>query len=58
MENEFSYLFGQYYFQWPDIGAKKITELVLLFHKNITKLVFSPNISQKCFKVLNKTQIN
>ena len=33
---------------------KKTTELVLLFHKNITKLVFLwPNMSQKCFKVLN-----
>ena len=34
--------------------AKKTTDLVLLFHKNITKLVFLwPNMSQKSFKVLN-----
>ena len=33
--------------------AKKTTELVRLFHKNITKLVFLwPNMSQKSFKVL------
>ena len=37
------------------ILAKKTTELVLLFHKNITKLVFlRPNMSQKSFKVLKK----
>ena len=35
------------------ILAKKTTELVLLFQKNITKLVFLwPNLSQKCFKEL------
>ena len=33
--------------------AKKTTELVLLFPKNITKLVFLwPNMGQKSFKVL------
>ena len=38
------------------ILAKKTTELVLLFHKNITKLVFLwPNMGQKCFKVLTYT---
>ena len=37
------------------IVAKKTTELFLLFHKNITKLVFLfPNMGQKSFKVLNK----
>ena len=36
-----------------NIVAKKTTELVLLFHKNITKLVFIwPNMGQKSFKVL------
>ena len=36
-----------------NIVAKKITELVLLFHKNITKLIFLwPNVGQKSFKVL------
>ena len=34
--------------------AKKSTELVLLFHKNITKLVFLwPNMGQRCFKVFS-----
>ena len=34
--------------------AKKTTELVLLFHKNITDLVFLRlNVGQKSFKVLN-----
>ena len=38
-----------------NIVAKKTTELVLLFHENITKLVFLlPKMSQKSFKVLNK----
>ena len=37
-----------------NIVAKKTTELVLLFHKKTTKLVFLwPNIDQKCFKVLS-----
>ena len=36
-----------------NIVTKKTTELVLLFHKNITKLVFLwPNMSQKNIKVL------
>ena len=36
------------------ILAKKTTELVLFFHKNITKLVFLwPNTDQKCSKMLN-----
>ena len=58
-ENEFSCLFGQYYFLWPDITiknnivAKKATELVLLFHKNKNKLVFLwPNMSQKSIREL------
>ena len=35
------------------ILAKKTTEIILLFHKNISKLVFLwPNISQNFFKVL------
>ena len=34
--------------------AKKTTELVLLFYKNITKLIFLwLNMDQKNFKVLN-----
>ena len=38
-----------------NIEAKKTNELVLLFHKNISKLVFLwPNMGQKRFKVLNK----
>ena len=38
-----------------NIVAKKTTELVLLFHKNITELVFLwSNMSQKCFKILIK----
>ena len=37
------------------IFAKKTTKLVLLFHKNITKLVFLwPNVSQKYFNVLKR----
>ena len=36
-----------------NIVAKKTTELVLLFHKKTTKLVFLwPDMSQKSFKVL------
>ena len=36
-----------------NIVAKKTTELVLLFHKNITKQVFlCPNMNHKWFKVL------
>ena len=36
-----------------NIVAKKTTELVHLFHKNITQLVFLwPNKDQKSFKVL------
>ena len=36
---------------------KNTTELVLSFHKNITKLVFiCPNMGQKRFKVLTKTK--
>ena len=36
-----------------NIAAKKTTELVLLFHKKIIKLVFlQPNMGQMCFKVL------
>ena len=35
------------------IMAKKTSELVLVFAKNITKLVFlRPNMGQKSFKVL------
>ena len=44
---------------WPDMAirnnivAKKTTELVLLFHKKTTKLVFLwPNMSQKDINVL------
>ena len=38
--------------------AKKTTELFLLFHKNITKLVFLwPNMGQKSIKVLIKNYI-
>ena len=36
------------------IMAKETTELILLFYKNITKLVFLwPNMGQKSFKVLS-----
>ena len=36
------------------ILAKKTTEIVLLFHKNTTKLVFLwPNMGQKCIKMLS-----
>ena len=39
-----------------NIVAKKTTELVLLFHKETTKLVFLwPNMSQKSTKVLKAT---
>ena len=39
------------------ILAKKKTELLLLFHKNTTKLVFLwPNMGQNSIKVLNKFQ--
>ena len=60
-ENEFSCLFdhkiillaGLYKAIRNNIVAKKTTELVLIFHKKITKLVFLwPNMSQLCFKVL------
>ena len=59
-KNEFSRLFGHniisnglYQAIRNNIVAKKTTELVLLFHKNITKLVFLwPNMSQKSIKVL------
>ena len=38
-----------------NIVAKKTTELVLFFHKDITKLVFiCPNMSQKSIKVFIK----
>ena len=53
------YKIRQFIYAWPyqairnNIVAKKTTELVLLFHKKTTKLVFLwPNMSQKCFKVL------
>ena len=37
-----------------NIVAKKTTELVLLFHKRTTKLVFLwPNMCKKSFKVLS-----
>ena len=59
-KNEFSYLFGHniisnglYQAIKNNIVAKNTTGLVLLFHKNITKLVLIwPNMSQKNFKVL------
>ena len=39
-----------------NIVAKKTTALVLLFNKNVTKLVYLwPNMGQKCFKVLSFT---
>ena len=38
---------------WYNIVSKKTTELVLLFHKKTTKLLFLwPNMDQKRFKVL------
>ena len=38
------------------ILAKKTTEHILLFHKNITKLVFLwTNMSQKCIKLLSRS---
>ena len=50
-ENEFTCLFGHNILEI--ILAKKTTELVLFFHKDITKLVFLwPNMRQKYFKVL------
>ena len=55
-ENEFRGLFGSNGLIQAirnNIVTKKTTELVLLFHKNITKLVFHwPNMGQKSFKVL------
>ena len=54
-ENEFSCLFGHNIISNGLYQAirQKTTELVLLFHKNITKLVFlCPKMGQKCFKVL------
>ena len=43
-----------YYAIRNNIVAKKTNELVLLFHKNITKQVFLwPNMNQKWLKVLN-----
>ena len=42
-----------------NIVAKKKTELVLLFYKNITKLIFLwRNIGQKCFNVLKLLCLN
>ena len=50
--------------KWPckairnNIVAKQTTELVLLFRKKTTKVVFLwPNISQLCFKVLSKVVV-
>ena len=58
-ENEFSCIFGHniisngLYQAIRNNIDYKTTELVLLFHKNITKLVFLwSNMSQKSFKVL------
>ena len=59
-ENEFCCLYGYniisnglYHAIRNNIVAKKTTELVLLFHKKTTKLVFFwPNMSQNSFKVL------
>ena len=59
-ENKFSCLFGHciisnglYQAIRNNIVPKKTTELVLLFHTNMTRLVFHwPNMSQKCFKLL------
>ena len=61
MENEFSCHFGHniisnglYQAIRIKIVAKK-TELVILFHKKTSKLVFLwPNFSQLCLKVLSK----
>ena len=63
-ENEFSCLFGHniisndlYQAIKNNIVIKKSTEIVLFFHKNVTKLVFLwPNMDQKSIKVLIKTQ--
>ena len=63
-ENELSCLFdhniisnGIYQVIRNNIVAKKTTELVLLFHKNITKLIFLwPNIGQRIFKVLRDNE--
>ena len=54
-ENDFSCLFGQniifndnYQTTRNNIVANKTTEIVLIFHKNKTKLVFLwPNMGQK-----------
>ena len=58
-DNEFSCLFANIISNGlieairNNIVAKMTTELVLLFHKNIIKLVLLwPNMGQKCFKVL------
>ena len=59
-DNEFSCLFsyniisnGLYQDIRNNIMAKKTTELVLLFHKKTTKIVFLwPNMGQKSIKVL------
>ena len=52
-ENKFSCLFDKDIISNGLIQAKKTTELVLLFHKKTTELVFPwPNMGQKCFKVL------
>ena len=59
-ENEFSCLFGHniisnglYQAIRYNVEAKKTTEFVFFFHKNLIKLVFLwPNMSQKCFKML------
>ena len=57
------YKIRQFIYAWPyqairnNIVAKKTTELVLLLHKKINKLVFlRPNICQLCFKVLKKVK--
>ena len=65
-ENEFIVFFGHniisnglYQVIRNNIVAKKTTELVHLFHKNKTKLVFLwPNMSQKSFKVLVTTLLS
>ena len=42
-----------------NIVAKKTTELVLFFHKNITKLIsLWPNMGQKCIKVLTDNHLD
>ena len=54
-ENEFSCFFGLYQAIINNFVAKKTTELVLLFHKNATKLVFLwPNMSKENWKVLRQ----